>query len=278
MATDSSSGSSARNSPKSAPDSAPEKAKDIPDAVREVCMSFPEVEEKPSHGMPDFKVNGKTFATFCVNHHGDGHIALWLNAPPGAQAFFTQGEPEHYFVPPYVGPRGWLGVDLDSGLSWDQIALVTRQAYEKTAPASLVADIGETISIDPPTETIDPVLFDPMNSARAQSILPTLDELCTGLPEVIRGDQFGRPAWKAGKKTFVIATHKARRMRLEIWVGVELQATLTDDPRFEIPAYTGHNGWILLDVEEHIDWSEAEDLILGSYRHFALKRMLKALG
>ena len=67
-------------------------------------------------------------------------------------------------------------------------------------------------------------------------------------------------------------------MRLEIWVGVELQATLTDDPRFEIPAYTGHNGWILLDVEDHIDWSEAEDLILGSYRHFALKRMLKALG
>ena len=53
-------------------------ARSIPDAVREICLSFPAVEEVSPHGSPDFKVEGKSFATFCVNHHGDGRVALWL--------------------------------------------------------------------------------------------------------------------------------------------------------------------------------------------------------
>src|ERR1700738_794349 len=60
-------------------------AKDINEAVREVCLSFPEAEEFLSHGSPNFRVRGKTFASFVVNHHGDGRVALWLNVPPGAQ-------------------------------------------------------------------------------------------------------------------------------------------------------------------------------------------------
>ena len=82
------------------------KAKDISQAVREVCLWFPEAEEILSHGSPDFRVRGKTFATYVINHHGDGRIALWLNAPQGAQDHCVQQEPKHYFVPPYVGPRG----------------------------------------------------------------------------------------------------------------------------------------------------------------------------
>ena len=66
-------------------------------------------------------------------------------------------------------------------------------------------------------------------------------------------------------------------MKLEFWVGPELQATLSDDPRFSIPGYIGHRGWIDLDVEDRIDWDEVRQLLLGSYRHFALKRMLTAL-
>ncbi|HKE95898.1 MAG TPA: MmcQ/YjbR family DNA-binding protein, partial [Povalibacter sp.] len=90
-------------------------AKDINGAVREVCLWLPEAEEFMSHGSPNFRVRGKTFAAYCVNHHGDGRVALWLNAPEGAQALYTREEPKHFFVPPYVGPRGWLGVNLDKG-------------------------------------------------------------------------------------------------------------------------------------------------------------------
>lgn len=60
-------------------------AKDISQAVREICLWFPGAEEVLSHGMPDFRVNGKTFASYVVNHHGDGRIALHLNAPAASR-------------------------------------------------------------------------------------------------------------------------------------------------------------------------------------------------
>ena len=252
-------------------------AKDISDAVREVCLSFPEAEEKPSRGSPDFRVGGKTFATFIVNHHGDGNIALWLNAPPGAQEHYAGNEPEHYFVPPYVGPRGWLGVHLDKGLRWATIAERAREAYSKVAAKTLVAQIGSTIEIEPPTETLPPEEFDPMASVRAQTVLAELREICLGLPETSEVTQFGRPAWKAGKKTFVTAHRYEGRMGIQFWVGADRQATLTFDDHYKIPAYTGHNGWIELDVEDDANWEEIEELALSSYRHFALKRMLNEL-
>ena len=66
----------------------------IEDAVREACLWLPETEEKTAHGMQDFRVKKKVFATHAVNHHGDGRIALWLNAPPDAQELYVDTDPE----------------------------------------------------------------------------------------------------------------------------------------------------------------------------------------
>ncbi len=252
-------------------------AKNIKDALREICLSLPEVEERSGHGMPDYRVRNKTFAMMAVNHHGDGRIAVWLHAPTGAQHMHVEGEPEHYFVPPYVGPRGWLGVHLDRDNDWYSIALRVREAYVNVAPADLASDLGEPVDIEPPTETIDAEDFDPLSVPHAREKLDGIRALCAELPETSEGRQFGNPAFKAGKKTFLTVHRYRRRMQLEIWVGPELQATLTDDPRFTIPRYIGHRGWIDLDVESHLDGDEVRELVLGSYRHFALKRMLKAL-
>jgi predicted DNA-binding protein (MmcQ/YjbR family) len=251
--------------------------KDIQAAVRELCLTFPESEERPSRGSPDYRVKGKTFATYVVNHHGDGRVALWLRAPPGAQKLYTESEPEHFFVPPYVGPRGWLGVHLDRGLDWGRIATHVRDAYIEVAPKRLGDQVGPTPTIEPPTETVDPEIFDPMTSERAQEVLAGLREICLALPETAEGTQFGRPVWRAGKKSFCSAHYTKGRLNVSVWVGVEAQGMLTFDPRYQIPAYTGHNGWILLDVHDAVDWDEVRELVLTSYRHFALKRMLKAL-
>ncbi len=253
-------------------------AKDIPQAVREVCLAFPESFEKLSHGSPDFCVGKKTFATFTVNHHGDGRISLWLAAPPGAQEMYSQAEPEYYFVPPYVGTRGWLGVELDKGLGWGDVAERVREAYSQVAPKSLVQAIGKTIRIKPPTKTIDPEEFDPLSIPAAQAKLARLQEYCLGLPEVVTGTQFGDPVFKAGKKTFVSVHRHKRVMQLSFWVGVDAQPMLTLDKRYTVPHYTGHNGWIMLNIEKSVDWDEVEERLLDSYRHFALKRMLKAAG
>jgi hypothetical protein len=95
---------------------------------------------------------------------------------------------------------------------------------------------------------------------------------------VVEDQQFGSPVWRAGKKTFLWA-HADRKRRIQIycWVGVSAQGLMTTDPRFEIPAYLGHQGWIALDVTKTCDWPHVRGLALGSYRHFALARMLKNL-
>ncbi len=252
-------------------------ARDIRTAVREICLSLPEVEERAGHGMPDYKVRGRSFALLAINHHGDGRIALWVHAPPGAQHLHVDGEPAAYFVPPYVGPRGWLGVHLDRGNDWFTIGVRVREAYVHVAPRALTGQLGDPIEIEPPTETVDPEDFDPLSAAHAQDKLARIRAFCARLPETSEGTQFGVPAFKAGKKTFLTVHRHHKRMRLEFWVGPELQSTLCDDPRFSIPAYIGHRGWIDLDVEDRFDWDEIRELAMGSYRHFALKRMLKAL-
>src|SRR5262245_62022797 len=141
-------------------------AKTILDAVREVCVSFPEVEEEVSHGMASFRLKGggKTFAYYTVNHHGDGRVALWLSSPPGAQEIHTQGEPKYFFVPPYVGPKGWLGVHLNKGLSWKRVAVLAREAYEKVASPKLRAKMGPTLVIKPPTVKLTEADIYPMKA------------------------------------------------------------------------------------------------------------------
>jgi predicted DNA-binding protein (MmcQ/YjbR family) len=97
--------------------------------VRGLCLSLPDTEEKLAWGAPTFRVHGKLFAMFTNNHHGDGRIALWCAAPAGAQHDLVAADPKHFFVPPYVGPGGWIGIVLDKKLGKGAIAALIEQAY-----------------------------------------------------------------------------------------------------------------------------------------------------
>lgn len=105
--------------------------------VRRLCSAFPETEERLSHGEPTFFVRKKTFAMFANNHHNDGHIAVWLPAPPGVQAMLVEAEPEKYFRPPYVGVRGWIGLVLDQ-VSDDELEYHITQGWRMVAPKRLI--------------------------------------------------------------------------------------------------------------------------------------------
>ena len=98
--------------------------------VRALCESLPDVEERDSHGSPGFFSSKKCFAYFLDNHHHDGRLALWCAAPEGAQAMLVDSSPDVYFVPPYVGPQGWIGVRLDRDLPWSQVASVLEAAHQ----------------------------------------------------------------------------------------------------------------------------------------------------
>jgi hypothetical protein len=110
--------------------------------VRRICLDLPEVTERPSHGSPTWFVRGKkTFVTFVDDHHSDGRLAIWCAAPPGAQAQLVEQEPERFFRPPYVGGRGWLGVELDKDPDWDEMAMICEDAYRQVAPKTLIAEL-----------------------------------------------------------------------------------------------------------------------------------------
>lgn len=249
----------------------------ISDVVREIMATLPEAEEFESHGQPTFRVRGKIFGTYTINHHGDGRVALNLVAPRGAQGAFVRLRPKVYFVPPYVGPRGWLGIELDKGLAWPTVCEHVREAYEMVAPAELVRTMGKKLSVRPPTREFLPEEIDRFQGKLAKAVLKKFDAICTGLPETERGARFGSPIWKAGAKMFAGAHYYTGRLKLTFWVGAARQKALVKDKRFEVSRYTGHSGWIDLDVEGEQDWAGIEALALESYRHFALKRMLKEL-
>jgi hypothetical protein len=101
--------------------------------VRDFVLALPNVTEKSSHGSPGFFVKKKAFAYFLNNHHGDGRLALWCMAPPGAQAMLVDSDEDVYFVPPYVGVNGWIGVRLDKQAPWAQVAAILESAYETRA-------------------------------------------------------------------------------------------------------------------------------------------------
>lgn len=250
---------------------------EVHEAVRAACLWLPETDEISSHGSANFRVRGKTFATFVVNHHGDGRVALWLNSPPGAQEWYLRSAARQFFVPPYVGSRGWVGVHLDKGLSWRRIATLVREAYERVAPAGLTSTLGDTPPVRGPVRRLARADIDPLVSSRGRSILKLMRKICLSLPETHEALQFGCPVWRAGKRAFAMVRAADRRFTVGFWVGVERQAVFAIDDRFTIPAYFGHNGWISLDVTLHADPAEISALAGQSYRHFALKRMLARL-
>jgi hypothetical protein len=112
------------------------------DRVRRICLALPQATEKLAWSEPTFRTGdgGKVFVMFANNHHNDGRIAIWCNAAPGTQDLLVRADPDRFFVPPYMGPRGWIGVRLEDGIAdWAEIAEVIEEAYRVTAPKRLLA-------------------------------------------------------------------------------------------------------------------------------------------
>ncbi len=106
------------------------------DRMRAICLALPEAKEKEAWGDPTFRVRDKIFA---MEKRGDGRISLWCKAPPGSQAVLVGADPQRFFIPPYVGSKGWVGIRLDNDPDWDEVARVIKRSYRLIAPKRLGA-------------------------------------------------------------------------------------------------------------------------------------------
>lgn len=109
--------------------------------VRRICLSLPETWEKISHGEPTWFVGKKVFAMFSNDHHGDGHVAVTVPAAIGIQEMLIQKSPKKFYCPPYVGCRGWIGIEV-SKVSDKELSLHIKEAWRLIAPPKLQQSIG----------------------------------------------------------------------------------------------------------------------------------------
>jgi hypothetical protein len=102
---------------------------------------LPETAVEDAHGHTTLLCRGRGFGSLMVDHHGDGRLALWIKAPRGEQPALVSGDPVRYFVPPYVGPSGWVGVLLDPGSrpDWGEVAALVEQGWRMSATKRAIA-------------------------------------------------------------------------------------------------------------------------------------------
>ena len=117
--------------------------------LRAICLRLPEATEKIAWGEPTWRVRGKLFAQLDDHHHGADHLAVWLPAPLGEQEAMIFTDPARFFRPPYVGPRGWVGVRIDRRPNWAQLATLVAQAYRLVAPPRLLSSLGPAMTSAP---------------------------------------------------------------------------------------------------------------------------------
>ncbi|NUT36740.1 MAG: MmcQ/YjbR family DNA-binding protein [Hamadaea sp.] len=120
---------------------------DPTERIRAIFMALPEVTERPSHGAPTWFIRDKkSIATFWADgHHQDEFPHLWCAAPPGAQEALIAGDPAHYFRPPYVGHRGWVGVRVDATTDWSELTEIAEDAFRTVAPKTLIARLDQSV-------------------------------------------------------------------------------------------------------------------------------------
>jgi hypothetical protein len=118
------------------PHSAPEDPRLM--RLTELCLALPEVARTVRGGHADYRVRKKAFAYFLHDHHGDGIVSACVRGAPGENVERAESRPELYYLPAYIGPRGWFGVRLDrEPVDWGEIERLVAISYCSVAPWSL---------------------------------------------------------------------------------------------------------------------------------------------
>ena len=114
--------------------------------LREMCLALPGAFEKEAWGECTFRVTGGSmFAMTDNNHHGSNHIAVWIKAPGEVQEILVAADPKRFFVPPYVGAKGWIGIRLDYKVDWDELRELLKDGYSLSAPKRLRGMVAKEV-------------------------------------------------------------------------------------------------------------------------------------
>ena len=243
--------------------------------VRTICHGFPGAEEKLSHGAPSFHVRGKMFLHFVDDHHHAGRLAVWCKCTFERQRALVAADPDRYFVPPYVGVRGWVGARLDRPTTdWVELAILVEEGWLSIAPPKLAR--GEGARPGPPPPPPARVTTD---AKVARDALARLTKICLAHPGAARELEASHATFVVGKKAFacfldnhhgdgkIVACVRGDR-------GENAKLRKKDPARYGAPAYIGPRGWLGIRVDRgRVDWKEIAARVAASYLAVAPKRL-----
>jgi predicted DNA-binding protein (MmcQ/YjbR family) len=128
--------------PKSRSSSRSDAKQDRLKIVSEICGAFPEVSRETHGSHATFRVRKKVFAYFLDNHHGDGIVSVCVKTVLGENRDLVQARPQEFYMPAYIGPRGWVGIRLDgASTSWNEVAAFVKASFCLVAPKTLAAAV-----------------------------------------------------------------------------------------------------------------------------------------
>jgi hypothetical protein len=108
--------------------------------VSKLALALPEASRKIHGSHAGFLVRKKTFAYFLDNHHGDGIVSICCKVLPSENTALAAAQPKRYYLPAYIGPRGWVALRLDAGkIDWNEVRDLLLGSYLLTAPKRLAA-------------------------------------------------------------------------------------------------------------------------------------------
>jgi hypothetical protein len=111
--------------------------------LTKICLGLPEATSKSCGDHTAFLIRKKNFAYFLNNHHGDGIVSIACKALPGENTALAAAQPDRFYLPAYVGPRGWVALRLDRGaIDWAEVAELMTVSYRLVAPKTLVKKLG----------------------------------------------------------------------------------------------------------------------------------------
>jgi hypothetical protein len=242
--------------------------------VREVCLGFPAAEEKLSHGAPSFHVRGKMFLMFVDNHHDDGRVAVWCKSTFDEQKRLVAGNPGRFFVPPYVGVSGWVGVRVDGpDTDWIELSILVEEGWRAIAPPRIAR--GEGVPPRKPAPPPSPRVTTDEKVARAA--LARVTKICLALPGAECAAEGRHATFRVRQKPFAyfLDNHHGDGI-IGVCVRGDKRANASlvkkDPARFFSPAYIGPRGYlgVRLDVSR-VDWNGVAERVAASYRSVAPK-------
>jgi hypothetical protein len=244
--------------------------------VRQICLGFPSAEEKLSRGAPSFHVRGRMFLTFHDDHHGGGRVAVWCKSAPAEQKKLVANDPERFFVPPYVGVGGWVGVRVDGpDPDWIGLSILVEDAWRAVAPPRVAR--GEAVRSPVPHPPPSPRVT--TDAKVAGAALERLTRICLALPEAVVEREGRHATFRVRRKVFAyfLDNHHGDGI-ISACVRGERRANaalVKKDPKtFFSPGYIGPRGYLGVRLDPRgVDWEALRDRVAASYRSVAPKTL-----